>query len=125
MSQNCRFSSKGQEFWGCRSYVHAQPRFVADGKPVLDQALGMPEGERAAWLAWLRQENPALAALLQTLLDEHRVLAREHFLEQTPVPLPGAAALAGQSIGAYTMVSAIGQGGMGSVWLAQRSDGRF
>ena len=28
-------------------------------------------------------------------------------------------------VGAYTLISPIGQGGMGSVWLAERSDGRF
>ena len=33
--------------------------------------------------------------------------------------------LAGQTIGAYRLVSLIGQGGMGSVWLAERCDGRF
>jgi hypothetical protein len=33
--------------------------------------------------------------------------------------------LAGQVVGAYTLVSEIGHGGMGSVWLAERSDGRF
>ena len=39
--------------------------------------------------------------------------------------MPRAATLAGQTLGAYTLVSPIGQGGMGSVWLARRSDGRF
>ena len=33
--------------------------------------------------------------------------------------------LAGQTVGAYTLRSAIGHGGMGSVWLADRSDGRY
>ena len=32
---------------------------------------------------------------------------------------------AGRRIGAYTLVSPIGHGGMGTVWLAERSDGRF
>jgi serine/threonine protein kinase/Tfp pilus assembly protein PilF len=91
----------------------------------LDQALEMPEEERAAWLAALREQNPALAAHLQKLLDEHRILAQERFLEQALVLLPGQSAVAGQPIGAYKLHSPIGQGGMGSVWLAERSDGRF
>ena len=33
--------------------------------------------------------------------------------------------MAGQIIGAYRLLSLIGQGGMGSVWLAERCDGRF
>jgi tetratricopeptide (TPR) repeat protein/tRNA A-37 threonylcarbamoyl transferase component Bud32 len=33
--------------------------------------------------------------------------------------------IAGQVVGAYTLVSEIGHGGMGSVWLAVRNDGRF
>ena len=33
--------------------------------------------------------------------------------------------LAGQVIGAYRLLSPIGQGGTGSVWLAERCDGRF
>ena len=39
--------------------------------------------------------------------------------------MPRAATLAGLTLDAYTLVSPIGQGGMGSVWLARRSDGRF
>jgi serine/threonine-protein kinase len=33
--------------------------------------------------------------------------------------------LVGQTLGAYTLGAIIGRGGMGSVWLAHRSDGRF
>jgi len=93
--------------------------------PYLDQALALPEEERPAWLASLREQNPALAGHLQTLLEEHRALSEERFLEQSPLPLPAEPGLAGQTIGAYTLVSLLGQGGMGSVWLAERSDGRF
>lgn len=93
--------------------------------PYLDQALEMPEAERAVWLQSLREESPALAAQLQALLDEHQALAQEGFLEKSPTPPPGPPTLAGQTIDAYTLVSLIGQGGMGSVWLAERNDGRF
>lgn len=33
--------------------------------------------------------------------------------------------LAGSSVGAYTLIKPIGHGGMGSVWLAERADGRY
>ena len=94
--------------------------------PYLDQALAMTEEDRIAWLASLRTQNPSLVAELEALLQEHRMLAEEHFLEQGPgVPPPVQPSLAGQTIGAYTLLSPIGEGGMGSVWLAERNDGRF
>ena len=93
--------------------------------PYLDQALAMTDDERAAWLSQLGEQDPALAAQLGALLDEHQVLAQEGFLENRRFALPNAAGLAGQKLGPYTLISQIGQGGMGSVWLARRSDGRF
>jgi len=101
------------------------PQQWQEVSPYLDQAMTMADEERSAWLASLRQQNPALADLLQSLLDEHQMLSQDRFLERDPVPRPGGEALAGQMIGAYRLVSLIGQGGMGSVWLAERSDGRF
>jgi serine/threonine-protein kinase len=92
----------------------------------LDEALRIEEKERAAWLAPLREKDPVLASHLETLLREHQVLSQEHFLEQGPASLlPAHGSTAGQSIGPYTLVSLIGEGGMGSVWLAERNDGRF
>jgi eukaryotic-like serine/threonine-protein kinase len=93
--------------------------------PYLDEALAMPEDKRAAWLASLREQNPDMAGHLQTLLAEHRALAEKRFLEQSPIPVPVEPGLAGQTIGPYTLVSLLGQGGMGSVWLGERTDGRF
>src|SRR5580658_9898275 len=92
--------------------------------PYLDQALAMTGDAQAAWLLSLRQQDPELAAELAALLGEHRMLVEEGFLEKGS-PWSSAPGLAGQSIGPYTLISQIGQGGMGSVWLGQRSDGRF
>ncbi len=85
----------------------------------------MNDDERAAWLSALGQQDPALAAQLGALLDEHRVLAQQGFLEKGRFAFPNSTGLAGQTPGPYTLISQIGQGGMGSVWLARRSDGRF
>src|SRR6202453_5082830 len=93
--------------------------------PYLDQALAMTDDERGAWLSSLGEQDPALAAQLVQLLSEHRLLAQEGFLENRRFALPNSSGLAGQTIGPYTLISQIGQGGMGSVWLARRSDGRF
>ncbi len=93
--------------------------------PYLDEALGLADEQRANWLAALLQQNPALAARLQRLLAEHNVLAEQKFLEQSPIAAPLPAESAGQTVGAYTLIGPIGQGGMSTVWLAERSDGRF
>jgi len=92
--------------------------------PYLDKALEIPPEERAAWLETLRNENPSLASDLQMLLEEHEALDSE-FLKTGRAARPSPAPLTGQTVGAYTLQSPIGQGGMGTVWLARRSDGRF
>ncbi len=93
--------------------------------PHLDEALEMTDDERATWLSSLQSENPSLAYQLEILLREHRELSAEGFLEASALELPGGLGLAGQILGVYTLVSQIGHGGMGTVWLAERSDGRF
>jgi serine/threonine-protein kinase len=100
----------------------------------LDDAIEMDEATRAAWLASLRIRLPEVAADVAWLLERHDALRREQFLEAgAPMPdgtlfsaaAPETRSLAGQTIGAYTLVSVLGEGGMGTVWLARRSDGRF
>src|SRR6516165_9949447 len=92
--------------------------------PYLDKALTLADGDRAEWLDALRQEHPDVAEHVRELLDEHRAAQQSGFLEKNP-PIPSASGLAGQSVGAYRLISPIGDGGMGTVWLAERSDGRF
>jgi serine/threonine-protein kinase len=93
--------------------------------PYLDEALALSEGDRAIWLSRLRHQKPGIADKLEELFREHKVLSRRGFLEQRSVRLPAASGLQGQVLGAYALVSQIGQGGMGGVWLAERNDGRF
>src|SRR5262245_42124916 len=91
----------------------------------LDHVLDLPAQDQAAFLASLRLDNPETAADVEALLDEHRRLSAEGFLDAAPPIKPLEPALAGVRIGAYTLDSPIGHGGMGSVWLASRSDGRY
>ena len=93
--------------------------------PYLDEALEIAPEKRAAWLETLREENPSLATDLQALLTEHDALAEDEFLKTGAAAQPSPAALIGHTVGAYTLESPIGRGGMGTVWLARRSDGRF
>jgi eukaryotic-like serine/threonine-protein kinase len=93
--------------------------------PLFERALEVPLDARSAWLAAVRAEDPALAGDLEVLLEEHRALEREGFLETSALPPSGQSTLAGRVLGAYTLISPVGQGGMGTVWLAKRSDGRF
>ena len=93
--------------------------------PHLDRVLDLAPADREACLASLRTADPEVAADVQALLDQHRDLHLERFLEDTAAMVPPGGPLAGMTLGAYTLVEAIGRGGMGSVWLATRSDGRF
>jgi eukaryotic-like serine/threonine-protein kinase len=93
--------------------------------PHLDRALEMGPEERRAWIAALRVNDSALASALDTLLKEEVAVDQEGFLQGPLPPRPVTAAIAGQAMGAYTLVSVVGCGGMGQVWLARRSDGHF
>jgi hypothetical protein len=92
--------------------------------PYLDRALDLPADERASWIASLRDTDHVLADQLQTLIEEQESARRDGFLSGAPVSRP-AVSVAGQRIGGYRLVAPIGRGGMGTVWLARRSDGRF
>jgi eukaryotic-like serine/threonine-protein kinase len=102
------------------------PQRWATLSPLLDELLDLDAAGRSARLEQQRAADPRLADELAALLAEQAALEDEAFLEGAApgMPLP-AATLAGQRFGAYTLVESIGAGGMGSVWRARRSDGRF
>jgi serine/threonine protein kinase/tetratricopeptide (TPR) repeat protein len=95
--------------------------------PYLDEVLEIELAQRPAWLAAIGAKDADLAANLQKLLAECEAIEDTRFLEGVvQVGLrPPAPSLSGQVLGSYRLLSLIGQGGMGSVWLAERCDGRF
>jgi tetratricopeptide (TPR) repeat protein len=93
--------------------------------PYLSEALDLTDGERTAFLESLAARHPAIAQDVVTLLADHQVLEHDRFLERTAAAWRGSAVAIGQRVGAYTLTAPIGQGGMGTVWLAERSDGAF
>ena len=102
--------SVGKETWGKLS-------------PLLDELLDLPDDERDARLAALRLQDPPLAEAVAAMLQHLPAIERGEFMSAAALPKPGG--LAGQSIGPYTLVREIGHGGMGTVWLARRTDGRY
>ena len=91
--------------------------------PLLDEVLDLPAPERQAWLDALRLRAPQDAAQLRALLDSHEAAARAHFLAGRALDAPAVPAV-GHRLGPWIIEAPLGEGGMASVWLARRSDGR-
>ncbi len=87
---------------------------------LLDAVLELAPSEQAAWLARLRTRRPERAAALEALLASEQDLDQHRFLEQgQPHVMAGAPTLAGLAAGPYVLDRLLGDGGMGSVWLAR------
>ena len=113
------------------------PNLVALLRPLLDEALELPPAELDAWLVRVRADMPALAPELEALLAEEAALDDRGFLAEDVWREPGMEGEAesadrsrdpehvGRTLGSYTLERPLGHGGMGTVWLARRSDGRY
>jgi len=95
---------------------------------LFDRWAATGETQREALLEYIQQEHPALYPRLLAMIDADRVAEAGDFLGEGVPPLtsvPGETPWAGMRLGAWELREAIGQGGMGQVWLATRSDGLY
>ncbi|MGH7472151.1 MAG: serine/threonine-protein kinase, partial [Longimicrobiales bacterium] len=101
---------------------------LADLEALFHRVLDGTPAERAALLKQLRAEQPALHAEVLALLAAHEthgpVDELSELVNREANPVPASSALP-ERVGAYRVVELIAQGGMGSVYLAQRADGQF
>jgi serine/threonine-protein kinase len=102
------------------------PGLDARALALLDQLLDLTEAERQPRLAALAAQDPALHARLQRLLHAagddaaSRAIAgplAAALQASAPRPQPG------ECIAGYRLLRLLGEGGMATVWLAERAEG--
>ena len=111
-----------------RPGLNASRRDWHDVFKLLDTALDLDAPSQSAWLDALGPEQARLSPLLRDLLQVHAAVGTGDFLCTPPSfvfapPATGHEAAAQSLVGPYRLLREIGQGGMASVWLAERADG--
>ncbi len=99
---------------------------------LVDQCLDLPEADRESLLA---HADPAVSAEARRLLEAD---ARTGALLDAPAgalvpsalraiasPSPKQRAREGTRVGSFTLMSLVGEGGMGEVWIAERAEADF
>lgn len=105
------------------------PGFWSDAKRIFDEALAVDPARRDAYLGEACGGNAELLAEVRSLLSWHDDSVS--FLENpiarvTELPfVDNPDALIGKTLGPWRIVAAIGQGGMGMVYRAERADDAF
>jgi serine/threonine-protein kinase len=98
---------------------------------LVEQALDVPAPERATWLASLALPA-SVAVALRGLLEDRRAIETGGFLTAMPIlpgtrpppePIPGCL-VSGAGVGPWRLLRELGEGGMSTVWLAERADGQ-
>ncbi len=93
--------------------------------PLLDELLDIDDAQRQMRLSQLRIRDVALADDVAALLAQHAAIETADFLGGSALAPPDTTPLVGRKIGAWTLESVVGAGGMGTVWRARRNDGRY